>query len=96
VDLVGMVVTGVCALALGALIWPVRSAWRHGRRYAGLAALSLPVAGLALLAAIMAQGAGASHSATGRFLIGMGVGLAVGLAVGCAILLFAARRQAPA
>lgn len=89
----GWIVALLCALALGALAWPVRSAWRQGRRYAGLAALSLPVGGLSLLAAILAQMTGASQFATGRFLIGMGVGLAVGLAAGCATLLLVTYRQ---
>lgn len=95
----GVVVTGICALAQIGLAWPVARAWRRGRRYAGLAALALLTAGLALLAAVIAQLSGASHDATGRFLIGMSVGLAVGLTLSAVVLLLTAlkvRRQAEA
>ena len=91
----GATVTFVCALAILSLAPSASRAWRRGQRYAGLAALSLVGAALALLAAWVAQVAGAAHSDTGRFFIGMSAGLGVGLALGSAILLLASRRSAP-
>ena len=83
----GVVAVIACAVALLALAPAVSRAWRRRQMYAGLAALSLAIAALALLAAVAAQLTGAARIDTGRFLIGMSAGLAVGLTAGCAILL---------
>ena len=84
----------VCALALGGLAFGVVWAARRGARHAPLCALSLTVATVALLAALLALALGAGQSETGRFMIGMGVGVAVGLPLGCALILIADQRAA--
>ncbi len=91
-DPFGAVAATACAVALVALAPPVFRAWRRRQPYAGLSALSLLVAAPALLAAWVAQLAGAGSLDTGKFMIGMSAGLAVGLTLGSGILLLAARR----
>lgn len=93
-EVAGVVVAALCALAIAGLWPPVVRAKRRGARYAGLCALSLAVAGLALAVAFVALALGAARADTGRFLMGMGVGVAVGLTLGCAALLAVERRAA--
>lgn len=88
----GAIAAIACALAIVALTPAVSRAWRRDAPYARLGAFSLGAAALALLAALIAQIAGAPRFDTGRFLIGMSAGLAIGLTTGCVILLVAARR----
>lgn len=86
-ELPGVIVAILCALAIVGLAPSALRAERRRAHHGRLASVSLAAATLALGASLIALALGAARSDTGRFLMGLGVGVSVGWALSCVVLL---------
>lgn len=90
-EVAGVIVAALCALAIAGMSPLVMRAERGHAKHARLCSVSLIAATIALVAATLATALGADRFDTGRFLIGMCVGVAVGLTLSCGVLLLRSR-----